>query len=250
MIERVVEKLENVDPKASHFVEVEDTRLVLKTFVRGIEKTRRMLAATALPVGSYDVVGTTVVHRHDPATVIDELALYQQRLRMRSPEFTSIAKRLAKTLGGRLEEYMFDPATGPGHWAGYTIAVRKKTSWPKLQQQYRAVNAIVFPTRPFRDDGHGEIGITCADNFVDALTHWRGWNHRPLFQLIDKTCGIAALACVLSRSVELQLVRVAKKPTALIDALLEAGGDGEGARSAREWQKDLATKRLLLWWDY
>jgi hypothetical protein len=143
---------------------------------------------------------------------------------------------------------MFDPTTGSGHWAGYTINVRKKVAWQKLQQQYRAENAIVFPTSSLGDDD-GELGITCADNFVDALTHWRGWDDRRLFQLIDRTCGIAALECVRPRSVELQLARVVKQPTALIDALLEDGGDGEGSKSAREWERELATKRLLLWWD-
>jgi hypothetical protein len=64
-----------------------------------------------------------------------------------------------------------------------------------------------------------------------------------------QTCGIAALQCVQARSVELQLVRAENKPTALIEALVEAGGDGEGVRSAREWQREIATKRLLLWWD-
>jgi hypothetical protein len=249
MIETVVDDLGKVDPKASHFVEPDGLRLVHKVWKKGVLTSRRFLRATALPVGEYVASGSHVIHRYDPATVIVELRQHQAKQRARTREFAAVAKAVAKAAGGRI--------TKPAHdeWVDYRIAVpaKKTVRVQELQKRFGDNAAFVIPLSLNDDPTRSypqELGVVCADSYVDVLARWRGLHERALFELVDNACTITGIEKMWSfRSVTLQLDHPPKNAKAISDAIFAEGADGEGEASATDYKKMLANKQLHLWWD-
>ena len=242
MIETAIETVKPFDKTSSYFVEVDEVRLVLKRFHKGKGPFKETLRATALPVGRYDVVLNQVVHRWDPATARDELVQHQQLQRMRCDEFRAVVKRIAKAVGGRVANYV-DEDRG---WIGYAITPKRgrKVDVVKLQHTFSADAVVVFT-----DVLEEVVGVLCADTFVDAVALARGGHLRPLFKVIEEECGITAIPKLDSRTVEVRTTRVPKNAARVVAALINDGGEGEGTRTSAQWKKELAKKKLWLWWD-
>jgi hypothetical protein len=249
MIETVVEDLGKVEPNTSNFVEVDGLRLVHKIWKQGALASRRFLRATALPVGDYVVEGTRVIHRYDPTSVIAELRVHQGKLRARTPQFAKVANAIAKAAGGRI--------TKPAHdeWVDYRIAVpaKKAIDIAALQKRFAGDGAFVLPLSVNGDDDRRfkqEIGVVCANTYVDVLVRWQGMHELALFELIDNACTITAIEHMWSRrSVDLRLDHAPKNAAPIIKALHASISEGEGYQGGAEYKKSLANRQLHLWWD-
>ena len=247
VIETVVERIEDLDKASSYFVEVDDTRLILKRFFKGQGPYTRTLRATALPVGRYEVVGAEVVHRWDSKTAREELVFHQQLRRTRSPEFLVVVKRIAKAVGGRVAKWIDDEH----RWLGYTITPKRgrDVDVEKLQRRFTPDAAVLFT-------GEDALVVVCADSFVDAIVlAYSGANIdygsflRELFTVVDQECEIAAIIEMRSRVIKIRTTRVPKKPARVLAALAKSGADGEEGMPASAWKQELARKELLFWWD-
>lgn len=252
LVETVIETLDKVPKGASCFVErVDGARLIVKIWSRGKLLDTRALCATGLPIGEYIVVGDVVVHRHDPRTLISELAVHQHRVRMESKEFVALATRVAKQLGGRLERWENDF----GMLIGYRIWPKSRAGIPgsKLARAQRDVaveSAHIFRTGGIESSPIGLAIASCdLDLCAQICTRWYA-DVEALIRLVDAQCSAVVLG-LDHDLIDLHLARVPKQ-VASIERLLRriVRDSGLECESIDDFTRDLRENhRLFLWWD-
>jgi len=254
VVEVVVETLAKIPKGASCFVERDGPRLVVKIWKHGILQDTRSLRATSLPVGSYHVVEGNVVHRHDPGRVISELETHQHRVRMQSPEFFAIAKRMAKKLGGRLENW----ETDEGDWIGYLVQMRgairdidakRIEAIDRVGREFVNEAAIVVRTGSLVSS---PIGICVAKRDLDLVpqicTHWDD-DVEKLIRRIDAECG-AHIDQLWYDLIVLALDKKPKEPKPLARAIARLAHSTElEFESLDDEIRGLENRKLFLWWD-
>jgi hypothetical protein len=248
LVETTVEPLK-VPAGASCFVERDGARLIAKIWSRGQLKETRWLRSTGLPVGSYHVIDGTVVHRHDPRTLLAELERHQHRVRMESPEFLVVAKRLAKQLGGPLDRWENDE----GAFLGYQVTPPRggidSKKLERVMRDFASESVILFRAGAIESSPIAIcIGSRDLDLISQICTHWDR-DVESLIRKLDAECG-AHVEMLDHDLIVLRLDRKPKQPKPLARLVGKLARETElEFDNYDEIERSLADRRLWLWWD-
>ncbi len=248
LVETAIEPITKIPAGASCFVEREGARLIVKIWLHGQLQETRPVRATGLPVGEYRVVDGKIIHRHDPATVLAELARHQRRVRMQSPEFRAVAKQIAKQLGGSLGTWENDE----GVLLGYRIKRKKReletAVLDRVMRDFAVESVIVFRAGT---DGE-EIGLCIGERALELLPvfcdHWDE-DVEKLVRKVETECGVTVVG-LRDDLIHLKLGKKPKDPKSFLrmfDRLAEETGlEYEGREEGLQM---LEQRELFLWWD-
>ena len=248
LVDTKIEAVAKVPAGASCFVEREGARLILKIWVRGQLKQTRRVRTTGLPVGEYLVIDGNIVHRHDPRTLIAELAAHQRRIRMESPEFVEVAETIANRLDGELERWDNDE----GALLGYRIergedATIKDAALERIMRDFATESVLVFRA----GSGGDSIGLAIGERVIDLIPQfclqW-GATVDKLIKQLDAECGVSVFA-LRHDLIDLRLTRKPRSTKPLRRLLAKLSNDGLECESLDDFDQELAQRRLHLWWD-
>ena len=244
-VETVVEVFPKFVRDATYVVEVRETRIAVKTYLRGSPQGETIARATALPFGWYDVVAGNLVHRYRPAGIVDEVKRAQRIRRGQSADFVAVVKRVAKAVGGTVSKHQhFEDLNSEG-WSGYIIRGGRAATAPldKLQDKFLADSAAVFR---FSDHRKPVIGVACVDRALDVVEDRLDHEVRDLLER-EADAVVAELA---NRAIYLRLRRAPKQADKLARMLAATmDGYGEGAGPISSFRREIAERRVLLWFD-
>lgn len=247
IVETPVESLGKLPVGASCFVEVEGPRLRLKVWKRGQLVSERLLRATALPVGSYDVVDGVVVHSHDPKALLSEIQRHQDRVRLASPAFVKVVALIAKRLGGKAEPWESEE----GVLLGYRIIRKARevadAAIAKVMREFAGELALVV-----RAGAGGSVGVFVGTAPMDLLPSICAYWNEDVDKLIRKVtddCG-ASLVALDRDLIRLRLGKAPKDPKPYVRMLQRLADEtGLEYEDDAEFINSLADRELFLWWD-